>query len=294
MNDSFRFVALRVPLVISLMALVPGVALPDATDTSNESTVAETDSGQQSVDNAVAAFLARVSTSVVDVESGSDSPHIAQLRNKPVLQYSLNDKERGSVWVWTHDKVPATIAHVKATKEGEVIQFALTKVTRNKLEGKIDDQTWKPKQEGSFSFQPLPQTEVLIGQQFGQVEAPLDDEARDTMARAIAKQFKAFIDAKNSIVNLDLQEEPIHSYKQNEALAGYLFAFSESEMKEPALIFVLQAREARWEFGVARCSSPKLVVHFGRHHVWSTPARSNGEDSTGDYWVALDKRTTKR
>ena len=141
----------------------------------------------------------------------------------------------------------------------------------------------------SFSAQPLdckrdgitiwaPKTGGLLAQPFVAAPAPAESESRRlTQMRNLARRFTATRENSEGTKELRLQDSPLYRFNDKEQgiLDGALFNFVVSN--DPELLVLIEAaregngKEPRWQYSLARMSSPHEVVRLDGKEIWSVP-----------------------
>src|SRR5205085_10593172 len=210
-----------------------------------------------------------------------------------VLRYSNPESELsrdGAMFLWLVGARPvAAISLSIRSRPLNRAYYECTSFSSQPLECKRDGETvWAPK-TGGLLAQPMRDAPPPAARDF----------QRLTQMRNLARRFAATRENSEGTKELRLQDSPLYRFSDNEQgiLDGALFNFVISN--DPELLVLIEAardaasKEPRWQYSLARMSSPHEVVRLDDKEVWSVPNyhRDPMEDrKTGPYVEAAFAR----
>jgi hypothetical protein len=193
------------------------------------------------------------------------------LEPKPVFSWSQDDDWSGDVFVWTAKGRPQVIGCIlsgpgKPDRPAyhEFHTLAVDPIAPAEMTGKY---RWAP--ETGVEFLKLAGAPAAT------------PAARLTQMRAIARNFKAFMEA-NGKWELRLIPQPLYRYQPTEGpvVDGALFTWVWTKGTDPEVIIAVECHRTKtgleWRYALLRFSNRELWLKHGDKEVWRVPSHNEG------------------
>jgi len=201
---------------------------------------------------------------------------------KSLLRWSNPGTGRvyGDVFVWKDNGRPAVVMSLfKAWEPANGFHVELHSLSGDELTGEREGQpVWNPRQPG-IVFANVPDA-----------GAPAEAPARRlTQMKAISREFAIVlkdrrVNDKGEEQSLRLLSQPLDRYESNDAdrADGALFAFALGT--DPEIFLLIEARNAKWQYGVARMNDGAMTISYKNQQVLSFE-RAGSRDAMRDPYV---------
>ena len=216
------------------------------------------------------------------LEAEREPPLPLSLSTEPVLRWTnpLRFTESdGATFFWLLGSRPVAAATISIRDQGQVFrEFAL-----------LGDEPLVARRQGAVVWSPR-KNGVPFGPLIDSAPPAESPALRLTQMRALARRFHVGL-IKGKRIEARLLSQPLLRYADPGAgiLDGGVFGFVEAT--DPEVLLLLEVRrddahrEGRWQFSVARMSSPPVEVQLEKEVLWTAPSYWKNPRSKADSYV---------
>lgn len=216
----------------------------------------------------------------------SDPDHPLTFRKEPVLKWTnpLRRTDDGALFLWTDRGRPevATSFWHSGTPDRPLIVHEFQTLAARPLVGHHEGRVvWSPKL--GIALAPIPEAPTPAA----------DAPGRLRQIRALARDFKAYLDNPAERAELRPLTQPLYRYETAGARSdvgdGCLFAFVHAT--DPEVLLLIESRAAApgrsmaWHFGIGRMSGFPVHVDLKGKEVWRVDHVGSYADNTKPYWA---------
>ncbi|MDR3636284.1 MAG: hypothetical protein P4L84_20950 [Isosphaeraceae bacterium] len=223
------------------------------------------------------------SAEAYQITLNTEPPRRLELRMEPVLRWSnpLRITSDGAVFLWLSEGRPEVIASFyqfqrngMTAEDHEFQSLATTGLTATRG----DSDVWFPRDPG-VTLAPIPDAPAPAG-------TPAE---RLRQMRALAREFRAFLDRPNNKSELRLLSQPLFRYETRRAdlSDGALFSFVLTT--DPEVLLLIEARpyegKLAWHYALTRMSMMELRVERKGTTVWQVPFNTEANSRKRPYLI---------
>lgn len=218
-----------------------------------------------------------------EITLSTEPPRRLQLREEPVLRWTnpLRITNDGAVFLWLADGRPEAIASFyqfqRDGMQAEDHEFQ-SLATTGLIASRDGKDVWVPKEPG-IRLKLLPDAPPVAS-------SPAE---RSRQMRALAREFRAYLDRPNNKSELRLLSQPLFRYDASrpELVDGALFAFVLAT--DPEVLLLFEARphlgKPAWHYAIARMSMMELRVERNEQTIWEVPFNSEANSRHRPYLI---------